>query len=543
MNIIVYTFNKRLVYWLSIFILGLFSSCRQEELFSDINVDNIRLGLSDIEIVFTPQIQSGLETKADVVNLSNFNVVCVTGASGSESFKWSITDTDGHTGKYWPSSNPGYKFYGCNAPMTFNASGCLVSALNSLDVVVCYKSNPSYGTANSLQFNHIFGKIGDVQIIPETGFVSSDITEVNIRITPKTGGTYNIRTGSWSNISTGNSTIISPSNPGTRQNDLYLVPGEYLVSGSWYSKGKPFEGSGNIVVSQGEQLFLNITLGGAMTISVNAESIIWSQNARVPDSFDFSLIQGKRVVSVSSGGKKVEFSKGNLQAIIGASPTNYIATASSWKLAEHQYDMIGNTAGNNSFAVGSTVDLFGWVGDSADYDSYGLCTNTSYNNAYYGTVGSEGLKTDWGSIPDVIDLLGSGWRVLTSEEWNYLLSYRSNRANPVTVCGVTGLLILPDDWSWPNGVKIPATYTYADNIYNAEQWSILETYGAIFLPACGVRYGTNVNSSSSSGFYWGSPTTSNLSSPCCYFYNNSQGYRSSQSRYSGCAVRLVRDLN
>ena len=81
--------------------------------------------------------------------------------------------------------------------------------------------------------------------------------------------------------------------------------------------------------------------------------------------------------------KQVYFSQGNLQAVISSDgPTDtYNYTASKWKFAEHQWSYVGNNAGNNSFAAGTTVDLFGWVGTSASYDTYGLCTNINSNEA------------------------------------------------------------------------------------------------------------------------------------------------------------------
>lgn len=236
------------------------------------------------EIVFIAELPDKGQTKADVTTLSSFNVACVTGSAGSEAHAWTVNGTSGSTGKYWPASNPGYKFYASNAALTFNAAGCTVAASNGTDVVVCYKNNPTYKSSNTLQFGHVFGKIGNVTVVPDTGFVSSDITNVSITLTPKTGGTYNLRTGAWSGVATGSATGIANSTPGTKTNTLYLVPGSYTVSGSWSAKGNALSDSGSVTVTAGQQLNITIALGGELNIEVNIpDYVMWSVDVMRPE--------------------------------------------------------------------------------------------------------------------------------------------------------------------------------------------------------------------------------------------------------------------
>ena len=55
------------------------------------------------------------------------------------------------------------------------------------------------------------------------------------------------------------------------------------------------------------------------------------------------------------------------------------------------------------------------------------------------------MKSDWGNT------IGSGWRTLTSAEWTYLFDSRTTtsgvRYAKATVNGVSGVILLPDDWS------------------------------------------------------------------------------------------------
>ena len=275
--------------------------------------------------------------------------------------------------------------------------------------------------------------------------------------------------------------------------------------------------------------------------------------------------------TINASGDKVYFSQGNLQAVIASGPTDtYNYTASSWKFAENQWDYIGNAAGNTSFAVGSTVDLFGWVGTSASYNTYGLCTQSSSNNDYYGTKkGSEGetLKSEWGTLPITNggNAANSGWRTLkggNDSEWKYLLSDRTTGGTVFGTAaaryahavintdafGVRGLILFPD------GVDIASSEVTTPGTVNAisdyatkctsVQWTALEAKGCVFLPAAGYRLGASVSYAGEEGDYWSSsPDDSFVYGASCVYFDFSHlkpaaaegGYR-----YCGFSVRLVR---
>lgn len=255
------------------------------------------------------------------------------------------------------------------------------------------------------------------------------------------------------------------------------------------------------------------------------------------------LLAGKFSVA---DGIQVQFSQGNLQAVIASGPTDtYNYTASSWKFAEHQWDYIGNDAGNTSFAAGSTVDLFGWVGTSASYDTYGLCTQTSANNAYYGTSTSDALKNDWGTK------MGTGWRTLTKDEWTYLFNGRTSvttRYCKATVNSKSGVVLFPDSYTHPAGVTAPASTNTANadyttnNSWTSDDWTKMEAAGCVFLPAAGRRNGTSVDNADSGGDYWSSsPDGSSADNAySMYFNSGSLGPAGYDIRYRGFSVRLVR---
>lgn len=269
--------------------------------------------------------------------------------------------------------------------------------------------------------------------------------------------------------------------------------------------------------------------------------------------------------TINASGDKVYFSQGNLQAVIASGPTDtYNYTASSWKFAENQWDYIGNAAGNNSFAVGSTVDLFGWVGTSASYNTYGLCTQNSSSNDYYGTKkGSEGetLKSDWGTlaITNGGNAANSGWCTLTKDEWKYLFNTRSGatvnstanvRCTMATIntdgTSVNGMILFPDD------ITVAGSEADAWGAFNnksaydtkctSAQWTALEAKGCVFLPAAGHHNGVSVNDAGTDGYYWSSSPHGSFASSAfaVRFYSDNLILAGYGNRYYGLSVRLVR---
>lgn len=231
--------------------------------------------------------------------------------------------------------------------------------------------------------------------------------------------------------------------------------------------------------------------------------------------------------SVSSK-KSVRFSKGNLQ---------YQASTDTWRFAENQYDTMGE---NNLFAsetYSGWIDLFGW-GTSGYNDKHPWLL--SRNNLDYGDGNKDitGTEYDWG-IHNAISNGGNVqgiWHLMTQSEWDYLLSSRPNASmlkSEGKVCGISGYILLPDDFELPEGLSFKPR-SLNNNIYTSKQWAEMEAAGAVFLPEVGARYfigsRLEINSSSYHFNYWTSE------------YESSSAARkisSTTNRSEGHAVRLV----
>ena len=281
------------------------------------------------------------------------------------------------------------------------------------------------------------------------------------------------------------------------------------------------------------KLFPSIFLSLLLPLAVAAQSV------QIQDG----VILAEFSVSDST---KVYFSQGNLQ---------YQASTGTWRFAEHQYDMIGSDNSNISSSYSGWIDLFGWgtSGWNSGANAYQpYSTSTSYSDYYPGGSYSNDLtgsyaNADWGVYNKISNGGNSAgmWRTLTNSEWYYLISGRAQASRLMgqgRVNNVNGLILLPDGWETPSSVKF--TYdpgNYSTNVYSLDEWAVMESYGAVFLPAAGYRRGTDVGDVGSYGYYWSS--SADGYDYAYYLYFVSYGvYTGSGYRYDGLSVRLVQDV-
>ena len=234
-----------------------------------------------------------------------------------------------------------------------------------------------------------------------------------------------------------------------------------------------------------------------------------------------------------SADKQVTFSKGNLQ---------YTQSTNTWSFAENQYDYLGEAnIAIDADVLADKVDLFGW---STSTTNFGVSTSKDYND-YSGSFVDWGTNKIGNDVPDT-------WRTLSYDEWSYLRYNRTNADDLVGVAqvnGVNGLILLPDNWTCPEGVTFKSGFHSSNGVdyyaayqtFTAEQWSKLEAAGAVFLPASGYRYGSNVYYVRYHGIYWSATGYDSYSANYLDFYSGGAGM-GGNDRYLGRSVRLVKDL-
>ena len=187
-----------------------------------------------------------------------------------------------------------------------------------------------------------------------------------------------------------------------------------------------------------------------------------------------------------SDSTKVYFSQGNLQ---------YQASTGTWRFAEHQWDFVGDSINGNVYENGvksdnlkisptydGWIDLFAWgTSGYKDYMPYTIAR-------YVIDVGIFNTNFDWGVYDwGVYNKISNGgnrvkqWRTLDYYEWAYIIYHRKNGSHLLGVAnvnGVNGLILLPDNWTLPEGIVFTSgranhngrEYYATINNYTASEW-------------------------------------------------------------------------
>lgn len=276
--------------------------------------------------------------------------------------------------------------------------------------------------------------------------------------------------------------------------------------------------------------------------------------------------------TINAAGDKVFFSKGNLQWSYDNGATHAVngggTAVGTWRFALHQYDTIGRASNNNTMSSTSNdwIDLFGWGTSGYDGKNPYMSSPSSSKYGISGDNSIAGTNYDWGEYNAISNggNLPGIWRVMSGNggEGNYVMNNRTNSTNNLplgtnsssacftkaTLCGVNGVILFPDGYCHPTNVNVSGTPLY--NISSADfssfvvlnelDWEKMETAGAVFLPATGLRDEKIVKDVNSQVCYW-------TSTPCSltetYFMSYTGATISSHHfRALGLSVRLVQDL-
>ena len=247
------------------------------------------------------------------------------------------------------------------------------------------------------------------------------------------------------------------------------------------------------------------------------------------------------IYSVSAS-KKVMFSSGNLLWTGGSRTSTASENRNYWIFNQNQYDLGGFVDFNHN-TTGSS-NYFSWYNSDNTNSTILVHDNSSFNGTPY----------DWGDLFN--DPNDVHWCTLTKDEWKYLMvsrqvnfhHYAFGRINTGTNNYVNGLILFPDQFTWPTSVTHqPTTFdgaaAYSNASYTVAEWSLLEEAGCVFLPA-GGHVGFNgstpsISSVGSEGNYWTKTGDSGNSVFYCNFTENNNPNYPSGHGGTGRYVRLV----
>ena len=261
----------------------------------------------------------------------------------------------------------------------------------------------------------------------------------------------------------------------------------------------------------------------AICVDLSAAGIELTAGAGNPAFENGALTIGK--FKVSATGKTVQFSQGNLQYKQNSNFKTY-------HFADYQYHSIGN------------------YGDKFSADN-----TSSYNRR------DLFLSSRFTSFSDlgIIETNYDDWCELSADEWQFLLS-REGKSGVATIDGNNGLILLPDNWTAPEGIVFAAGFVGAEddygknNHYTAAQWAKMEQAGAVFLPAAG-SFGWKMNVQNQvltgyernvSGLYWSAKNDQGKRSLVWFNKTHAEILTSTElasgDQLNDLAVRLVREV-
>ena len=368
------------------------------------------------------------------------------------------------------------------------------SHTNGLGSFTCYLTGLMAGTTYYVRA-YAKNAIG-ISYGASVQFKTSNAGYVTVKAIVPPHWTETITAWVWSNNNDGR--VVYP----TIENGWYVVTEYCTALNIIFRNGTDWNGNHNQtvdIVSLHEDVCLGIGQSGT------SKAIYTLIDCETNPNFVFSVSSNKTVI----------FSSGNLQCHSGND---------EWRFADNQWDYIDriNSSNNNGW-----YDLFGWSTSSSHFGSL----ISDYFVIYSGSF------VDWGTNKISNDTPNT-WRTLTYDEWKYVVFDRSNADNlkgVAEVNDVNGLILLPDNWICPADITFKpgfhSDYSLDYSLhqsFTADQWSLLESTGAVFLPG------------SYDGCYWSS-TESSSSGAYCLGFHSDEVYIGSSRRNYGMSVRLVKD--
>ena len=469
----------------------------------------------------------------------------VTGG-GSYSFGQSCTVT--------ATANTGYTFIrwtengnqvSTNANYTFTVTDnrFLVAQFQEQSYTITASANPTSGGSVTGGGSYNYGQSCTLSATAAPGYTFLQWTENGNQVSTNASYTFTV---------TGNRTLVAQF-----QEQSYIISvsasptfGGSVSGGGSYNYGQSCTVTATVNNSYS---FNNWTENGNQVSSNSSYTFTVSSNRSLVANFTYNgsgntptgAINGLFSVSADI---QVYFSQGNLQ---------YNASSNTWQFAASQYEIIGSDNSNVSQTYSGWIDLFGWGTSGWDcgntyyhpWDSFNPSGNLYGPPGQYNLTGSY-INSDWGYY-NAISNGGNQthqWRTLTNEEWEYVFNTRTTTSGiryvMAKVNNVNGVILLPDNW---NSSTYYLSYAnqpganFSSNPIDSYHWSIIESAGAVFLPAAGARYGASVYDVGSFGLYWSSSYYSDYNARSVNFHDSSFGAGGNGDRWRGQSVRLVQD--
>ena len=339
--------------------------------------DKICFTENGLEEIAQAMTKTTATTSATLVS-DGFYVSATTGSAGSESEAWTNAHftKSGDTwigDKYWPASNPSYHFYASNAQLTFNAAGATINANSNTDVVCAYLPESNYKTLNTLAFKHIFARLCRIDVAAQTGYT---ISNINVRITPKVSGTYNLRTGAGQTDGTGWSSTVNGSQQtvanatGANNNDIYMIPGQYTFTVSWTATASGIstnytDKSVNIPIYGGSTNNLSLVLGSEINFGIDLQDYC---NYDYRDNLDYLTFYSPeaQTITIYNTGSSFNIKELQYSTNQGQTWTTIISSQTNVSFSCNAGDIIWLKSNDTN----PTASMYGYINFQFEKDTY-----------------------------------------------------------------------------------------------------------------------------------------------------------------------------
>lgn len=420
-------------------------------------------------VTLAPFEDEGDLTKASEVSSlpSSLNWLCTTGSAGSQTVRWgpsALPVSGGRvaTGKYQNASPTTYNHYLSNVDMSVSDAGVTVAADGSKDVIVGAATSSSATPAIALK--HILARTGSVSVkLPEGASADCSIADLSVTIKAVTGGTsgtYNFNTDSWSGVSgLGTATAL------TGSSDMYLVPGQYIVSASFTLK----KGTGGWNVSRTGTITLkagcinNITLNNTDIVTHEVEITKYSGALKVGRESWWQVKYYTRTNGVKDAGVDIS---GHSETTITASNGNvkFYYPSVSGARPDQKNGVIGVSSGNVRLTA-TFRGVSGYIDVNIEDEITHSIEVTKYSGGtlYVGSTNWFLVKyytTTNGVKNSGQDISGNTSMNLTASNSNVKFYYPSVSSDPTKRNGVIGVA--------PGNVRLTATYAGVSGYIDVE---------------------------------------------------------------------------
>ena len=254
--------------------------------------------------------------------------------------------------------------------------------------------------------------------------------------------------------------------------------------------------------------------------------------------------------------KRVRFSKGNLLCDGSGKGWSYSdPVIKSWEFEDSQYS-------TPKWRIYDHISHLLWCRSAKEATRIHYYERGAENDILFTNKTADSPNENFA----VNGLMGF-WRALSggkNGEWNYLLNGRTTtygagtstenrRYAAVKVNGMSGLLLFPDEFSWPSELKEdePETFNsksdkWNNRNYEVAAFEVLQNAGCVFLPAAGYRDGTTSFSDLGFlgyvGYYWASDPIDNDNAYGLEFSSDTVNPVQEFRRFHSNVIRLVTDV-